>query len=102
MDLSSLHYQNYTSTRAPIRKPSGRGGGLTFELEQRPEVRVEVQRRVALGGGKETRDSLLRPLVMKVKPCVSMATPAFWMCSSAYLRRRKRIKGIKDMLTFHS
>lgn len=34
-------------------------------------------------------DSLLRPLVMNVKPCVSMATPVFWMCSSAYLRKKQ-------------
>lgn len=31
-------------------------------------------------------DSLLRPLVMNVNPCVSMATPVFCMCSSAYLK----------------
>lgn len=32
------------------------------------------------------RDSLLRPLVMNVNPCVSMATPVFCMCSSTYLK----------------
>lgn len=31
-------------------------------------------------------DSLLRPLVMNVNPCVSMATPVFCMCSSTYLK----------------
>lgn len=33
-------------------------------------------------------DSLLRPLVMNVNPCVSMATPVFCMCSSTYLKRK--------------
>lgn len=35
-------------------------------------------------------DSLLRPLVMNVKPCVSMATPVFCMCSSAYLKWKQQ------------
>lgn len=34
------------------------------------------------------RDSLLRPLVTKLKPCVSMATPVRWICSSTYLIER--------------
>lgn len=34
-------------------------------------------------------DSLLRPLVMNVNPCVSMATPVFCMCSSTYLKWQK-------------
>lgn len=48
--------------------------------------------RVGHGGGRPVSltvsDSLLRPLVMKVKPCVSMATPVFCMCSSTYLKRK--------------
>lgn len=35
------------------------------------------------------RDSLLRPLVTKLKPCVSMATPVRWICSSTYLMEAK-------------
>lgn len=35
------------------------------------------------------RDSLLRPLVTKLKPCVSMATPVRWICSSTYLMEDK-------------
>lgn len=34
------------------------------------------------------RDSLLRPLVTKLKPWVSMATPVRWMCSSTYLHNK--------------
>ena len=34
-------------------------------------------------------DSLLRPLVMKEKPCVSIATPVRWMCSSTYLQKKQ-------------
>jgi len=30
-------------------------------------------------------DSRFRPLVTNVKPCVSMATPVRWTCSSTYL-----------------
>lgn len=33
------------------------------------------------------RDSLLRPFVTKLKPCVSIATPVRWICSSTYLRK---------------
>lgn len=32
------------------------------------------------------RDSRFLPLVINVKPCVSMATPVFCMCSSTYLK----------------
>ncbi len=31
-------------------------------------------------------DSLFRPLVTKLKPCVSIATPVLWICSSTYLQ----------------
>lgn len=34
------------------------------------------------------RDSLLRPLVTKLKPWVSIATPVRWMCSSTYLTEK--------------
>lgn len=40
--------------------------------------------------GLTVRDSLLRPLVTKLKPCVSMATPVRWICSSTYLMEDKR------------
>lgn len=35
------------------------------------------------------RDSRLRPLVTKLKPWVSMATPVRWICSSTYLTERR-------------
>lgn len=38
------------------------------------------------------RDSRFLPLVMKVKPCVSMATPVRWMCSSTYLQGHSKMK----------
>ncbi len=40
------------------------------------------------------RDSLLRPLVTKLKPWVSIATPVRWMCSSTYLTKKKKEKAL--------
>lgn len=34
-------------------------------------------------------DSRFRPLVMKEKPWVSIATPVLWTCSSTYLKKQK-------------
>lgn len=46
---------------------------------------ISVVDRYFYTAGLTVRDSLLRPLVTKLKPWVSMATPVRWICSSTYL-----------------
>lgn len=73
--------------------------------EQNPSViagvHVASQHEENLQSVLTVSDSLLRPLVMKVKPCVSMATPVFWMCSSAYLQRRQGTMRTQRCLGVH-
>ena len=47
------------------------------------------------------RDSLLRPLVTKLKPWVSIATPVRWMCSSTYLTKKTK-QNKKDLVSDNS
>lgn len=51
------------------------------KLKKNTQIK-EPKRRVTVS------DSRLRPLVTNEKPCVSMATPVRWTCSSMYLKKK--------------
>ena len=55
------------------------------ELEEEVVSTRRILHRIGLSDKLTVRDSRLRPEVTNVKPCVSMATPVRWTCSSMYL-----------------
>ena len=55
------------------------------ELEEEVVSTRRILHRIGLSDKLTVSDSRLRPEVTNVKPCVSMATPVRWTCSSMYL-----------------